>query len=110
MIFPLKNVQTWSKTSSFGQKSQTKLAKIHFKELKSEKIPKLLKKSKVEPFKIHHHKIFFNLLTPKIELFCLAKYFRSRLCTEYVHSPPITEKCRIKRGQIFLNTLYENIL
>ena len=57
MIFPLQKVQTWSKTSSFGQKSQTKLAKIHFTELKSEKIPKLLKKLKVESLKIHRHKI-----------------------------------------------------
>ena len=47
-----------------AKKSQTKLAKIHFTELKSEKIPKLLKNRKWNPSKFIVTR-FFLMLTPK---------------------------------------------
>ena len=51
----------------------------------------------------------FYCLAAKFDFSASQIIFQSRLCTEYLHSPPITEKCRILKGRIFLNTLYKNI-
>ena len=59
-IFPLKNVLTWSKITSFGQKITDEAGKIHFTELKSEKISKLLKNQKWNPNSSFHSVSFLN--------------------------------------------------
>ena len=63
-IFPLKMYKPGRKLQVSAKKSQTKLAKIHFTELKSEKIPKLLKNRKWNPSKFIVTR-FFLMLTPK---------------------------------------------
>ena len=57
----------------------------------------------------------FYCLAAKFDFSASQIIFQSRRCTEYLHSPPITEKCRISKGlnfskhlvqKYFVDTLY----